>query len=105
MSGTARTGTVDGDPKFTQKGRIMNIPTISRSKVTALLVVLVTIATMRSAEALPLVIKVEPPIADQHCDASAELSKGLRRIGTQFVRGDNLTGANVPAPHWVPEVP
>jgi hypothetical protein len=26
----------------------------------------------------------------------------LERVGTQFVRGDNLTGAGVPAPAWVP---
>ena len=26
----------------------------------------------------------------------------LARIGTQYVRGDNLTGAGVPAPDWVP---
>jgi hypothetical protein len=28
----------------------------------------------------------------------------LRRIGTQFVRCDNLTGAGVPAPNWIPEL-
>jgi len=28
----------------------------------------------------------------------------LRRIGTQLVRCDNLTGAGVPAPVWVPEL-
>jgi hypothetical protein len=27
----------------------------------------------------------------------------LTRVGTQFVRCDNLTGAGVPAPPWVPE--
>ena len=27
----------------------------------------------------------------------------LTRIGTQFVRCDNLTGNGVPAPSWVPE--
>jgi hypothetical protein len=27
----------------------------------------------------------------------------LTRIGTQFVRCDNLTGAGVAAPRWVPE--
>jgi hypothetical protein len=26
----------------------------------------------------------------------------LERLGTQFVRGDDLTGAGVPAPPWVP---
>jgi hypothetical protein len=28
----------------------------------------------------------------------------LQRIGTQFVRCDNLTGAGVPAPQWIPEL-
>ena len=28
----------------------------------------------------------------------------LRRVGTQFVRCDALTGAGVPAPAWVPEL-
>lgn len=27
----------------------------------------------------------------------------LTRIGTQFVRCDDLTGAGVPAPFWIPE--
>ena len=27
----------------------------------------------------------------------------LARIGTQLVRCDNLTGAGVPAPFWIPE--
>lgn len=29
----------------------------------------------------------------------------LTRIGTQLVRCDNLTGAGVPAPFWIPEQP
>jgi len=28
----------------------------------------------------------------------------LRRVDTQFVRCDDLTGAGVPAPRWVPEL-
>jgi hypothetical protein len=28
----------------------------------------------------------------------------LRRIGTQYVRCDNLTGAGVRAPSWIPEL-
>lgn len=27
----------------------------------------------------------------------------LTRIGTQLTRCDNLTGAGVPAPYWIPE--
>lgn len=29
----------------------------------------------------------------------------LERVGTQYVRCDNLTGAGVPAPLWVPQQP
>ena len=29
----------------------------------------------------------------------------LERVGTQYVRCDNLTGAGVPAPSWVPQQP
>ncbi|MFC9919062.1 hypothetical protein [Agromyces binzhouensis] len=32
-----------------------------------------------------------------------DLGCALRRIGTQFVRCDDLTGAGVPAPSWIPE--
>ena len=32
-----------------------------------------------------------------------QATNGLRRIGTQYVRGDMLTGAGVPAPAWIPE--
>ena len=28
----------------------------------------------------------------------------LRRVGAHLVRGDNLTGAGVPAPAWIPEL-
>jgi len=31
-----------------------------------------------------------------------EWRRPLSRIGTQFVRGDNLTGAGFPAPAWIP---
>ena len=39
--------------------------------------------------------------------AKAELADSryceLTRVGSQFVRCDNLTGEGVPAPNWVPE--
>jgi hypothetical protein len=28
----------------------------------------------------------------------------LARVGTEYVRCDNLTGAGIPAPSWVPEL-
>jgi len=34
--------------------------------------------------------------------ASSEGVCPLRRVGDQFVRCDNLTGAGVPAPTWIP---
>jgi hypothetical protein len=42
-----------------------------------------------------------PPIPDR---ISCDLNCPLSRIGTQLVRGDNLTGAGVTAPEWVPEL-
>ena len=38
---------------------------------------------------------VNTAITDRYCP--------LERIGTQLVRCDNLTGAGVPAPYWIPE--
>jgi len=35
---------------------------------------------------------------------SCDLNCPLSRIGTQLVRGDNLTGAGVTAPMWVPQL-
>jgi hypothetical protein len=43
------------------------------------------------------------PIHDQPTPTSPG-SCPLQRIGTQFVRCDNLTGAGVPAPEWIPEL-
>jgi len=39
-----------------------------------------------------------PPIPVQHV-----LKRPLERVGTQFVRGDDLTGNGVTAPLWVAE--
>jgi hypothetical protein len=36
--------------------------------------------------------------------SSYEHNCPLRRVGNQLVRCDNLTGAGVSAPHWVPEL-
>ena len=37
-----------------------------------------------------------PPLPVAH-----ELKRPLERVGTQFVRGDDLTGNGVPAPLWI----
>ncbi len=36
---------------------------------------------------------------------TTHLSTQLSRVGTQYVWGDLLTGAGVPAPAWIPELP
>jgi hypothetical protein len=51
------------------------------------------------------------PIAEERCITTAarmhalsyEPNCPLRRIGDQLLRCDNLTGAGIPAPFWVPE--
>ena len=40
----------------------------------------------------PKVVQTTPD--DRHC--------ALARVGTQFVKCDNLTGNGVPAPTWIP---
>ncbi|WP_136708909.1 hypothetical protein [Agromyces sp. H66] len=46
------------------------------------------------------VTSAEPTGADSgHRDTRLE---PIERVGRQFVRGDSLTGAGVPAPEWVP---
>jgi hypothetical protein len=53
--------------------------------------------------AIPATARPEqgPPVPDR---ISCELNCPLQRIGTQLVRGDNLTGGGVTAPVWVPEL-
>jgi hypothetical protein len=41
-----------------------------------------------------------PPVPDRF---SSDDNCLLSRVGTQYVKCDNLTGAGVPAPAWVPE--
>lgn len=72
---------------------------LSRSKVTLVGVALAVLtfaptAAARQDEANLL-----------HEKAYSPLGCPLERIGVQFVRCDNLTGAGVPAPSYVPEAP
>jgi len=47
----------------------------------------------------------DPDLTAQAIAAHASINHGcwLARVGTQFVRCDNLTGNAVQAPRWVPE--
>jgi hypothetical protein len=70
-----------------------------------------TIAVMAVAllaTATPAVGQQNPEGTSGHTSGQSTLSTDSRlcfltRIGTQFVRCDNLTGAGAPAPAWVPE--
>jgi hypothetical protein len=44
----------------------------------------------------------EPAPSPQPVQQTDSRACALTRIGEQFVRCDNLTGAGVPAPSWIP---
>lgn len=78
----------------------MNITTRSTTQ-TAL-----AIAAILVGAAAPASAGQDPGPARPSAWTASEYSSGhcpLTRVGTQFVRCDNLTGAGVPAPSWVPE--
>lgn len=51
--------------------------------------------------AVPSSAKPDPgPMLER---TSTSTSCSLQRVGTQFVRCDDLTGNGVPAPEWVPQ--
>ena len=54
--------------------------------------------------AIPATARPEPgpPVQVRIC--SDDRNCPLQRIGTQLIRGDNLTGAGVTAPVWVPKL-
>jgi hypothetical protein len=60
-------------------------------------VILLLTISASLAEASPAPDPVTPTTSARNCP--------LTRVGTQFVRCDNLTGAGVSAPPWVPELP
>lgn len=53
-----------------------------------------------SASARPEPAPTPPAVQSPHLGECP-----LERIGDQFVRCDDLTGAGVPAPDWIPEQP
>jgi hypothetical protein len=62
----------------------------------------------RAALAVLFTLSVSPaqasPIPNQPTPSTSAGSCPLARVGTQFVRCDNLTGAGVRAPQWIPEL-
>lgn len=71
-----------------------------RVTVSALAAILIS-----SAAAVPAVARQDPggPPTSPSTLIQNPWDCALTRIGTQFVRCDDLTGAGVPAPSWVPE--
>jgi hypothetical protein len=69
---------------------------VIRSTATAL-----CLGTALALAALPATAKPDPgpPVERQ----PAIHSCSLERVGTQFVRCDDLTGNGAPAPLWIPE--
>lgn len=67
--------------------------------------VLVVAATLTTAVAGPASARPEAPPAAPAVPSPHLGECPLERIGDQFVRCDDLTGAGVPAPDWIPEQP
>lgn len=65
--------------------------------------VLVVAAILTTAVAGPASARPEAPPAAPAVQSPQLGERPLERIGDQFVRGDDLTGAGVPAPAWIPE--
>jgi hypothetical protein len=76
----------------------MSTPTRRSAAAAAGLVALAVLTAPATATARP-----DPGTTVQASPAPAETACQLRRIGDQLVVCDNLTGAGVTAPPWVPE--
>ncbi len=90
------------------KGKVMNTAITKAAAIATLTIALIASTNVSSAFALPDPGEPGSPGAVHQTNAPDSVAttlgvKLLERIGTQFVRGDNLTGAGVPAPDWVPE--
>ncbi|WP_157962477.1 hypothetical protein [Homoserinimonas sp. OAct 916] len=86
----------------------MNFSTARAAAIATLTIALVAATSVSAAFAFPDPGEPGSPgavrqTAAPHNVASTSGVGLLERIGTEFVRGDDLTGAGVPAPHWVPE--
>ena len=51
---------------------------------------------------MPVSLAEASPVPDPATSSTSAGNCPLRRVGTQFVRCDNLNGAGVPAPPWIP---
>ncbi len=90
------------------KGRNMKIASTRSSAIAVVAIALMASTNVSSAFAIPDPGETRAPTTIHQADAPCGVAidsgvRRLERIGTQFVRGDNLTGAGVPAPGWVPE--
>jgi hypothetical protein len=76
--------------------------TTSRIRTSAIAVALAAASLVAFGATTPASARPEPApaAADVHFDPR---HCPLTRLGTQFVRCDDLTGAGVSAPSWVPE--
>ena len=82
--------------KDSSKGHAMYQPTKPSHRAGILLtLVLLTLAPAAGASAGTVSVSPDGQPSFVNCL--------LTRIGTQLIRCDNLTGAGVPAPYWIPE--
>lgn len=72
--------------------------TIGISAVVAVAGATLALAAAGSATARPEPAPTPPSVQSERLGECP-----LARVGTQFVRCDDLTGAGVPAPSWIPE--
>lgn len=68
---------------------------ITSARTSRALFASVAVLTALFTTAPPVTPPPPPPVGAAQCL--------LERVGTQYVRCDNLTGLGVPAPEWIPE--
>lgn len=85
----------------------MNTATSKAAATAAVAIALIAATNVSSAFAFPDLGEPCSPSATHRINAPDCVDNSgvrlLERIGTQFVRGDDLTGAGSPAPSWIPE--
>ncbi len=84
----------------------MNTATIKATAIATVTIAVIAFTSASSAFAVPYPGEPDasPTVLTTDAPCGVATTSGdrlLRRIGTQFVRGDNLTGAGVHAPAWV----
>lgn len=76
---------------------------ITRWQAVAFAGLLVTTLSAGPASAVMLHGPDLPALSTSYAPARTDQPCWLARVGTQFVRCDNLTGDAVPAPRWLPQ--